>query len=39
MLTEYRALLGGMFKRMYSLDQGRLARVFPNAVPKGLGLL
>jgi uncharacterized protein (DUF1501 family) len=38
-LTEYRALLGGIFKRMYALDSGRLARVFPNAATKDLGLL
>ena len=24
MLTEYRAMLGGIFKRMYSLDEARL---------------
>ena len=38
-LTEYRALLGGIFKRMYSLDATRLAQVFPNAVPPDLGVL
>jgi uncharacterized protein (DUF1501 family) len=38
-LTEYRAMLGGIFRRMYSLDQARLARVFPNTVPRDLGLL
>ncbi len=38
-LTEYRALLGGIFKRMYSLDATRLERVFPNAVPRDLGIL
>jgi uncharacterized protein (DUF1501 family) len=37
--TEYRALLGGIFKRMYSLDTGRLDRIFPNAVPRDLGLI
>jgi uncharacterized protein (DUF1501 family) len=38
-LTEYRALLGGIFKRMYSLDPGRLDRVFPHAVPQDVGLI
>ncbi|HMF95234.1 MAG TPA: DUF1501 domain-containing protein [Vicinamibacterales bacterium] len=38
-LTEYRALLGGLFQRMYSLDSGRLARIFPSARPVDLGLL
>jgi uncharacterized protein (DUF1501 family) len=38
-LTEYRRMLGGIFKRMYSLDNTRLARVFPNTVPLDLDLL
>ncbi len=38
-LTEYRSLLGGIFKRMYSLDADRMARVFPDAPPRDLGLL
>jgi uncharacterized protein (DUF1501 family) len=38
-LTDYRGLLGGIFTRMYGLDTGRLARVFPNALPIDLGLL
>jgi len=38
-ITEYRALLGGLFRRMYSLDAARLERVFPNAVPRDLGIL
>jgi uncharacterized protein (DUF1501 family) len=38
-LTEYRCMLGGIFKRMYSLDNTRIARVFPNAVPLELGLV
>ena len=37
--TEYRAMLGGVFRRMYSMDAGRLARVFPDAVPRDLGLI
>jgi uncharacterized protein (DUF1501 family) len=38
-LTEYRGMLGGIFRRMYSLDSPRIARVFPNAVPLDLGLV
>jgi uncharacterized protein (DUF1501 family) len=38
-LTEYRGLLGGLFRQMYSLDNSRLTRVFPNAVPIPLGLV
>ena len=38
-MTEYRAMLGGVFKRMYSLDSTRLNRVFPNTVPRDIGLM
>jgi uncharacterized protein (DUF1501 family) len=38
-LTEYRRMLGGLFRHMYSLDNARIARVFPNAVPLELGLV
>jgi uncharacterized protein (DUF1501 family) len=38
-LTEYRGLLGGIFKRMYMLDGSRIERVFPNTVPLDLGLV
>jgi uncharacterized protein (DUF1501 family) len=38
-LTEYRGMLGGLFRHMYSLDSARIARVFPNAVPLDLGLV
>jgi len=37
--TEYRAMLGGVFRRMYSLDATRLAQVFPDALPHDLGLI
>jgi uncharacterized protein (DUF1501 family) len=37
--TEYRAMLGGIFRRMYSMDGPRLGQVFPNAVPRDLGLI
>ena len=38
-LSEYRGMLGGIFRRMYSLDNTRIARVFPNAVPVDFGLV
>ena len=38
-LPEYRAMLGGIFKHMYSLDNTRIARVFPSTVPHELGLV
>jgi uncharacterized protein (DUF1501 family) len=38
-LTEYRAMLGGIFRRMYGLDTNRLERVFPNTVPVDLRLV
>ena len=38
-LTEYRALLGGLFKRMYALDAARIERIFPNAEPRDIGLM
>ncbi|MBN8943337.1 MAG: DUF1501 domain-containing protein [Rhizobiales bacterium] len=38
-LTDYRALLGGLFQRMYGLDQNGLERVFATVRPRDLGLL
>ena len=38
-LTEYRNMLGGIFRHMYSLDSARIARVFPRATPLELGLV
>jgi len=38
-LTEYRGMLGGIFKRMYSLDNTRIARIFPNTVPLDLSVV
>ena len=38
-LNEYRALLGGLFARLYGLDSAALARVFPGAAPRDLALL
>lgn len=38
-LTDYRALLGGLLNRFYGLGGAELARVFPGAVPKDIGLV
>jgi uncharacterized protein (DUF1501 family) len=38
-LNEYRAMLGGLFGRMYGLDAARLDRVFAGVKPRDLGLL
>ena len=38
-LTDYRALLGGLFQRIYGLDQTRLQTVFPQAQPKDLQIV
>lgn len=38
-LTEYRAMFGGLFKRMYTLDNTRLATVFPDTSALDIGLL
>ena len=38
-LTEYRAMLGGLFKRMYGLDASQLGRIFPGASPVDVSLV
>jgi uncharacterized protein (DUF1501 family) len=38
-LNEYRALLGGLFRRFYGLSDARLELVFPGATPRELGLV
>ncbi|SDR35753.1 Uncharacterized conserved protein, DUF1501 family [Rhizobiales bacterium GAS113] len=38
-LTDYRALLGGLFQRLYGLDQANLQKVFATVEAKDLGLL
>jgi uncharacterized protein (DUF1501 family) len=38
-LNEYRALLGGLFARLYGLEAARLERVFAGVQPADLGLL
>ncbi len=38
-LTDYRALFGGLFARGYGLDQTHLQQVFPGVVGKDLGLV
>ncbi len=38
-LNEYRAVFGGLFRRMYGLDDEQLQRVFPGGRPRDLGLV
>jgi uncharacterized protein (DUF1501 family) len=38
-LTDYRSLLGGLFVRIYGLDQNNLQRVFPTVQPRDLALV
>jgi len=38
-LNEYRAILSGMFQRIYGLQPDRLQKVFPDVQPKDLGIV
>jgi len=38
-LNEYRALFGGLLRRMYGLNDAQLATVFPGASARDLGLV
>jgi uncharacterized protein (DUF1501 family) len=38
-LTEYRAMLGGIFQRMFALDDARLEHVFPRTTSIDIGLV
>ena len=38
-LNEYRAVLGGLFMRMYDLDGKRVGQVFPGVRPEDIGLI
>jgi uncharacterized protein (DUF1501 family) len=38
-LTEYRGMLAGVFKRMYGLDATRLEQVFPRTTTLDIGLI
>jgi uncharacterized protein (DUF1501 family) len=38
-LTDYRALLGGIVARQYGISNDRLKTVFPKAAPIDLGLI
>lgn len=38
-LNDYRALLGGVFQRLYGLDARRLGQVFPGVAPRDIGLV
>jgi uncharacterized protein (DUF1501 family) len=38
-LVDYRALMGGLFRKLYGLDSARLATVFPGAEARDLSLI
>jgi uncharacterized protein (DUF1501 family) len=38
-LVDYRDMLGGLFRRMYGLDSGRLETIFPASTPRDLALV
>ena len=38
-LTDYRALIGGVLRKGYGLSQTQLAQIFPSAQPTDLGLI
>ncbi len=38
-LNDYRAVLGGLFQRMYGLSADELQTVFPGAAPRDYGLM
>jgi uncharacterized protein (DUF1501 family) len=38
-LNEYRAVLGGLFARLYGLNSADLAAIFPDTRPKDIGLV
>jgi uncharacterized protein (DUF1501 family) len=38
-LNEYRAMLAGLFQRVYGLQADRLQKVFPSVAPKDLTLV
>ncbi len=38
-LNDYRAVLGGVWQRQFGLSREAMARVFPGATPRDLGLL
>src|SRR5580658_8096603 len=38
-LTDYRALLGGLLRRIYGLDAAQLEKVFPKTQPKNLAIV
>ena len=38
MLTDYRALIGGVLRKGYGLSQPQLAQIFPAAQPADLAL-
>jgi len=37
-LNEYRAVLGGLFARIYGLDAARMEKIFPGTMALDIGL-
>jgi uncharacterized protein (DUF1501 family) len=38
-LTDYRALIGGLMRKAYGLSQTQVTQIFPNAQPADLALI
>jgi uncharacterized protein (DUF1501 family) len=38
-LVDYRDMMGGLFRRLYGLDDARLQAIFPGSKPRDLGLI
>jgi uncharacterized protein (DUF1501 family) len=38
-LTDYRALIGGLWQRQYGLNKAQLATIFPEVAPARLDLI
>jgi uncharacterized protein (DUF1501 family) len=38
-LNDHRAVLGGLFRRMWGMSNAQIETVFPNAVPRDLQLI
>jgi len=38
-LTDYRALIGGILRKSHGLSQAQMAQIFPQVQPADLGLI
>jgi hypothetical protein len=38
-LNDYRAVIGGVLRKAYGIDQAQLGRIFPSAQPEDLALI